>query len=146
MSRRVVSGMSRPNRGVRALAGSTGAGFPESLKREALRRGRRRGAAGGVVFTTIQKFAETQREDAEAPRRNAEQEQEFPAPLRPDALALNPVSERANVVVMADARMGSVMRGWGQCADGVRARMGSEPVRPGAFSSPTIARWGVKAH
>ena len=80
---------------------STAVGCPESLEREALRRGRRRGAAGGVVFTTIQKFAQTQREGER--RRDAMQNKIRSSP-RLGALVLNPVSERANVVVTADER------------------------------------------
>ena len=99
------------------------------------------GAAGGVVFTTIQKFAETRREDAETPRRNAEGEQEFPPPWRPGALALNAVSERANVVVTADEAhrggYGFVGWNWG------RVELGSVLFRryPRAVARKALRSW-----
>ena len=58
-------------------------------------------AAGGVIFTTIQKFAETQRKDAETQGRKEEDQESF-ASSRPGAFALDAVSERSNVVVIAD--------------------------------------------
>ena len=60
------------------------------------------GAAGGVVFTITQKFAETPREDAETPRRRDALPKESRSSPRPGALALNPDGERAHVVVTAD--------------------------------------------
>ena len=60
-------------------------------------------AAGGVVFATIQKFAETQRKDAETPGRDEDPDSNHSlASLRLGAFAFNPVSERSNVIVMAD--------------------------------------------
>jgi type I restriction enzyme R subunit len=63
-------------------------------------------AAGGVIFTTIHKFSDFQREDAEAQSRKQE---ESMAPSRlgafafnPETAASNPVSDRANIVVLAD--------------------------------------------
>ena len=63
-------------------------------------------AAGGVIFTTIHKFSDFQREDAEAQSRK---EEESLAPSRlgafafhPETAAFNPVSDRTNILVLAD--------------------------------------------
>ena len=120
---------------------SAAAGCPESLKCEALRRGRGRGRRGVHDHPEVRGNSTRRRRDAETPRRNAEGEQEFPPPLRPGALALNPVSERANVVVTADEAhrggYGFVGWNWGQ------VELGSVLFLryPGAVAREALRSW-----